>query len=767
MTEHEKNTTDPVCGMSVDALVARAKTQYKGKEYSFCCDKCLQKFQLDPEKYLNPQRANVGWASAHADNGIYTCPMHPEVRHKGQSTCPKCGMGLEPEQQSAEEQPNQELISMSRRFWVGVVLSFPIFFIAMGHHIFPGIIEAISPMSSLHWFEFVLATPVVFICGWPFFGRFWQSIINRSPNMFTLITVGVSASYFYSIAAVIAPQIFPASFRNSSGGVDVYFEPAAVIIVLVLMGQVLELRARGKTSTAIRELLALTPKIAIKILDDGAENDIPIDDVIVGDKLRIRPGGVIPVDGIVIEGSGFVDESMITGEPTPAEKNPQSVVIGGTINTSGSLLMQAQRVGAETMLAQIVQIVAQAQRSKSPIQKIADTVASYFVPIVFTASIITFIVWSLIGPQPRFAYALVNAVAVLIIACPCALGLATPLSITVGLGRGAQAGVLVKNAEVLENMERVNTLVIDKTGTLTEGKPKVVSVVVDEINESRLIQITASVERYSEHPLGQAIIDFAEGKYIQLKNVQSFQSFAGKGVTALLNGEKITVGSQKLLEENGVDISRIQNNIDQTNTTVLVAVEAKVKGVFVIADPIKESAHDAVKLLKKQSIEVIMLTGDNQRTAETIAKELDIEKVYAQVLPQDKNEIIKKLQQHGRIVAMAGDGINDAPALAQANVGIAMATGTDIAMQSADIVLVNGDLCGIIKARKLSEATMKNIRQNIFFAFFYNSVAIPIAAGLLYPFFGILLSPVIAALAMSFSSVSVATNALRLRKIKL
>ncbi|MCE5341383.1 MAG: heavy metal translocating P-type ATPase [Planctomycetaceae bacterium] len=764
-TEYEKNTTDPVCGMSVDTFSASAKTQYKGKEYFFCGNKCAQKFQSDPEKYLAPKP--VVKHSVLDSEIIYTCPMHPNVRHKGPSTCPKCGMGLEPEQLSAEEIPNPELVSMSRRFWVGLVLSFPIFFIAMGHHIFPKAIESIASMHVLHWFEFVLATPVVFICGRPFFVRFWQSIINRSPNMFTLIAIGVSASYFYSVVAIIAPQIFPASFRNSVGGVDVYFEPAAVITVLVLMGQVLELRARGKTSTAIRELLSLTPKIAGKILEDGSEKDIPIEDVIVGDKLRIRPGGIVPVDGVVIEGSGFVDESMITGEPAPVEKNPQSKIIGGTINTSGSLLMHAQRIGAETMLAQIVQMVAQAQRSKSPIQKIADTVAAYFVPLVFTASIITFIMWSLIGPQPRFAYALVNAVAVLIIACPCALGLATPLSITVGLGRGAKAGVLIKNAEALENMESVDTLVVDKTGTLTEGRPKVVSVVANEIKESLLIQIAAGVEQYSEHPLGRAIVNFAESKYISLENIQSFQSFAGKGVTALLNGGKIIVGSQKLLEENGIDVSRMTNSIDQSNTTVLVAVEGKIKGAIAIADPIKESARDAVKLLKKQAIELIMLTGDNQKTAEMIAKELGIEKVYAQVLPQDKNEIIKRLQQQGKIVAMAGDGINDAPALAQADVGIAMATGTDIAMESADIVLVKGDLRGIIRARNLSRATMRNIRQNIFFAFFYNSVAIPIAAGLLYPFLGILLSPVIAALAMSFSSVSVATNALRLRNTKL
>jgi Cu+-exporting ATPase len=765
----ETKQKDPVCGMTVDIASAAGKVTYEGKDYYFCSTKCVQKFQAEPEKYLaiKPQPK----PSSKDGETMYTCPMHPEIHHKGPSTCPKCGMALEPEQETAEEKPNPELILMSRRFWISIILSIPIIFIAMGHHISLKFIESIASMNFLYWFEFVLATPVVLWCGWPFFVRFWQSIVNRSPNMFTLIAMGVAASYIYSVIAVLAPGIFPASFRNAHGGVDVYFEPAAVITALVLMGQVLELRARSKTSSAIRELLGLAPKTARKIFDDGSEKDVAIEDVVVGDNLRIRPGEKIPVDGIVIDGSSFVDESMVTGEPIPVEKQSQSKVVGGTINTSGSLVMQAKRVGSETMLAQIVQMVAQAQRSKSPIQKIADTVAAYFVPVVFAAAIITFILWVIFGPQPRFAYALVNAVAVLIIACPCALGLATPLSIMVGLGRGAKAGVLIKSAEALEKMEKVNTLVIDKTGTLTEGKPKVISVIANGIDEYELIKITASAERFSEHPLASAITNFAQTKNISLLDAKSFYSIPGKGILALLDDKKVIVGSQKFLEENEINISPLGAKADelrkQMQTIVFAALDKKIIGLFAIADPIKASTHEAITLLKNQSMEIVMLTGDNQATADIIAKQLGIDKVYAQVLPNHKNDVIRQLQDNGRIVAMAGDGINDAPALAAADVGIAMGTGTDVAMESADITLVKGDLRGIFKARTLSRATMKNIRQNIFFAFFYNSVAIPVAAGLLYPFFGILLSPIIAAAAMSFSSVSVATNALRLRNLKL
>lgn len=767
----EKKAIDPVCGMTVQPLQAAAIKTYKNKDYYFCSNKCAQKFEAEPQKFLSEKPAAKPSEETDTD-AIYTCPMHPEVRQKGPGSCPMCGMALEPEEETAEEKSNPELISMTRRFWISVILTAPIVFIAMGHHIFPKFIESIASMHALHWFELMLATPVVLWCGWPFYVRCWQSFVNRSLNMFTLIAIGVSTSYIYSVIALIAPQIFPASFRNTAGGVDVYFEPAAVITALVLMGQVMELRARSKTSSAIKELLGLAPKTARKIFEDGLERDIAIEDVKVGDRLRIRPGEKIPIDGIILEGSSFVDESMITGEPNPAEKKQDSKVVGGTINGTGGLVMQAERIGSETMLAQIVKMVSQAQRSRAPIQKVADVVASYFVPMVFAVAVITFIIWSIFGPAPRFAYALVNAVAVLIIACPCALGLATPLSIMVGLGRGAKAGVLIKNAEALQNLERIDTLVIDKTGTLTEGKPKVVSIkTVNDIDENQLIAMAASLERHSEHPIASAIVNYAQSKNIRLKDADDFESITGKGVQGTLESKKIIVGNQKFIEESGVDISPISKQADslrlEAQTIVLIAADGKIKGLMGIADPIKETTLEAVRELKKQGIELVMLTGDNRTTAEVIAKKLGIEKIKAQVLPQHKNEIVVQLQKERKIVAMAGDGINDAPALAAANVGIAMGTGTDVAMESAGITLVKGDLRGIVKAVLLSRATMKNIRQNIFFAFFYNSVSIPIAAGLLYPFFGILLSPIIAAAAMSLSSVSVAGNALRLRKFKL
>ncbi len=767
----EKKALDPVCGMTVQPLQAAAMKSYENKDYYFCSLRCAQRFEADPEKYLiekseikPPQKTDM--------ETVYTCPMDPEVRQKGPGSCPKCGMALEPEEETAEEKPNPELISMTRRFWISLVLTAPIIFIAMGHHISPEFIESIASMRTLHWFEFVLATPVVLWCGWPFYVRCRQSFVNRSLNMFTLIAIGVSASYAYSVVALIAPQIFPASFRNQHGGVDVYFEPAAVITALVLMGQVLELRARSKTSSAIKELLGLAPKTAKKIFADGLERDVSIEDVNAGDKLRIRPGEKIPVDGVVLEGSSFVDESMITGEPVPAEKKKDSNVVGGTINGTGSLVMQAQRVGSETMLAQIVKMVSQAQRSKAPIQKVADVVASYFVPAVLAIAVFTFFVWSIFGPSPRFAYALVNAVAVLIIACPCALGLATPLSIMVGLGRGAKAGVLIKNAEALQHLEQIDTLVFDKTGTLTEGKPKVVTVdTIKGFDKNNLIAIAAALEKHSEHPIASAITRYAQAKNIKLEDAAGFESITGRGVSGTINGKKIIIGNQKFIEESGVDVSPIIQKADSlrhdAQTIVMTAVDGSIIGLFGIADPVKETTLEAVSELKRIGIELVMLTGDNQTTAEVIAKKLGIENVKAQVLPQRKNEIITQLQKERKIVAMAGDGINDAPALAAANVGIAMGTGTDVAMESAGITLVKGDLRGILKALKLSKATMKNIRQNIFSAFFYNSVSIPVAAGLLYPFLGVLLSPIIAAAAMSFSSVSVATNALRLRKVKL
>jgi Cu+-exporting ATPase len=759
---------DPVCGMAVRPADAEARYSYKNKEYLFCSGKCRQKFEADPEKYLGAKPA----AQEADKEAIYTCPMHPEIKQKGPGSCPKCGMGLEPATAAAEEGPNPELVSMSRRFRVSLVLSAPIVLIAMGRHVVPGAIDSIASERTFAWVEFVLAAPVVLWCGWPFFVRCWQSFVNRSLNMFTLIALGIAAAYIYSIIAVLAPGIFPASFRNAAGGVDVYFEPAAVITVLVLMGQVLELRARSRTSSAIKELLGLAPKTARKLFDDGTEKDIPLEAVEAGDKLRIRPGEKVPVDGVILDGASFVDESMVTGEPAPVEKKKDAEVIGGTINGTGGLVIEARHVGSETLLAQIVRMVSEAQRSRAPIQRVADVAASYFVPAVVAAAVITFIIWAAVGPSPRFAYALVNAVAVLIIACPCALGLATPLSIMVGTGRGAKAGVLIKNAEALETLEKVNTLVVDKTGTLTEGKPQVVSrVAADWINKERLLMMAASVERLSEHPLAAAIVASANQKNVKLQDVKDFQSLTGKGVCGTLDDKKVVVGSQKYLEEMGIDVSQLTTQATslrkEAQTVVFAAVDGKAAGLLGIADPVKESTAQAVDTLKKDGVELIMVTGDSRTTAEVIAKKLGIEKIEAQVLPQDKNKIVTQLQQQGHQVAMAGDGINDAPALAAANVGIAMGTGTDVAMESAGITLVKGDLRGIAKARMLSRATMKNIRQNLFFAFFYNVLAIPIAAGVLYPLFGILLSPIIAAAAMSFSSVSVVGNALRLRKVNL
>jgi Cu+-exporting ATPase len=760
---------DPVCSMSVKPETAASRYSYQGKEYFFCSDKCRQKFSADPEKYLSGKPSAAPKA---AEGVVYTCPMHPEIRQVGAGSCPKCGMGLEPAVETAEETPNPELVSMSRRFWIGLILAAPIILITMGQHIMPKRIETITSERTLVWFEFVLAAPIVLWCGWPFFVRCWQSFINRSLNMFTLIAIGIAAAYIYSVIAVLMPQIFPASFRNAAGGVDVYFEPAAVITVLVLMGQVLELRARSRTSSAIRELLGLAPKTARKIFDDGTEKDVQLEAVAVGDKLRIRPGEKIPVDGVVLDGASFVDESMVTGEPTPVEKSKDAKVIGGTINGTGGLVMEAQRVGSETLLAQIVRMVSEAQRSRAPIQRIADVAASYFVPAVVAAAVVTFAIWAAVGPSPRFAYALVNAVAVLIIACPCALGLATPLSIMVGTGRGAKAGVLIKNAEALEIMEKVDTLVVDKTGTLTEGRPQVVSIYkAPNVSERDLLCAAASLERHSEHPLATAIVNSALKKNIELQEIKNFESFTGKGVRGTLGGKEALVGNQRYFGELGIDIAPLVKHADalrgQAQTVVFAAIEKKAAGLLGIADPIKQSTFEAVELLGKDNIELVMLTGDSRGTAEVIAKRLGIKKVEAQILPQDKHRIIKQLQQEGKFVVMAGDGINDAPALAQANVGIAMGTGTDVAMESAAITLVKGDLRGIAKARMLSKATMKNIRQNLFFAFFYNALAIPIAAGVLYPFFGILLSPIIAAAAMSFSSVSVVGNALRLRKVEL
>jgi Cu+-exporting ATPase len=681
-------------------------------------------------------------------------------------------MALEPRTVTLEEEANPELIDMTRRFWVGVVLSVPIALLAMSDMI-PGqpVQQIVSP-QLLNWLQLVLATPVVLWCGWPFFQRGWASIINRSLNMFTLIAIGVGTAYVYSVVATFFPYLFPTSFRGHSGEVGVYFDAAAVITTLVLLGQVLELRARSKTSKAIKALLGLAPKTARLMRDDGTEVDLPLEQVKPGDRLRVRPGEKMPVDGIIIEGSTSVDESMITGEPIPVEKTNGSKVTGGTVNGTGSFIMRAERVGSDTLLAQIVRMVAEAQRSRAPIQKLADVVAGYFVPAVVLVAIITFIVWALIGPEPAMAYALVNAVAVLIIACPCALGLATPMSIMVGTGRGATAGVLIKNAEALEVLEKVDTLVVDKTGTLTEGKPRLISVIpVGPKDESELLYLAASLERGSEHPLAAAIVSGAEERGIKLGDAREFRSITGRGVVGSIDGKQVALGNRKLLEELRVtasDLSERSEELSRDGQTVMyVVVEGTVVGLLSVADPVKPSTPEAIRMLHEDRIKIVMLTGDNRTTAEAVAKKLGIDEVHAEVLPEQKGNVVKRLQADGKMVAMAGDGVNDAPALAQAHVGIAMGTGTDVAMESAGVTLVKGDLRGIAKARRLSRGTMRNIRENLFFAFIYNVLGIPIAAGVLYPFFGLLLSPVIASVAMTFSSVSVITNALRLNRLQL
>jgi Cu+-exporting ATPase len=687
--------------------------------------------------------------------------MHPEIIRNGPGSCPICGMALEPVVPTLDEGPNPELVAMRRRFWVCLVLSLPLFLLAMAGMI-PGIVQL------------VLATPVVLWGGWPFFVRGWESIVNRSLNMFTLIAVGTGTAYLYSVAAVLFPGLFPPSFREHGGMVPVYFEAAAVITTLVLLGQVLELRARHETSSAIKALLGLSPKVARRLRDDGSEEDVPLDAVHVGDRLRVRPGERIPVDGAVVEGSSAVDESMVTGEPIPVEKGPGARLIGGTVNGTGGLVMRAERVGAETMLAQIVRMVGEAQRSRAPIQRLADTVSAYFVPAVVAVAALTFVVWALVGPEPRMAYALVNAVAVLIIACPCALGLATPMSIMVGTGRGAGAGVLIKNAEALEVLEKVDTLVVDKTGTITEGKPKLVAVVPSAgVEESTLIRLAASLERASEHPLAAAIAAGAAERGLELAPVGEFQSATGRGVQGAVEGRAVAVGNRDYLAGLGVDLAAIERNAEELRqmgqTVVFVAADGRPAGVLGIADPVKSSAPQALELLRREGLRIVMLTGDSRTTAEAVAQALGLAHgdVRAEVLPQEKGAEVKRLQDAGRIVAMAGDGINDAPALAQAHVGIAMGTGTDVAIESAGVTLVKGDLRGIVRARRLSAATMRNIRENLLFAFLYNVLGIPVAAGILYPFVGLLLSPMIASAAMTFSSVSVIANALRLRKVAL
>jgi P-type Cu+ transporter len=816
-------TKDPVCGMTVDPATAKHHRTCRDQTYYFCCQHCAEKFEGAPEKFLQAPARSAGLVmlgakpvstSASVEHhpeaapktgyvcpmcpevregkpgacprcGMalepeapvtqrrveYTCPMHPEIVRAGPGLCPICGMALEPRTLSVDADENPELRDMTRRFWISLAMTAPLLGIAMADML-PGMpVQHALPTGWLPWIELLLATPVVLWGGLPFFQRGWTSVVNRSTNMFTLIAMGTGAAYAYSVAATVAPGIFPASFREMEGMPPVYFEAAAAITTLVLLGQVLELRARSRTGAAIRALLDLTPKTA-RILRDGAELDIPLEQVQPGDRLRVRPGEKIPVDGVVLEGRSSIDESMITGESMPVEKEPGSRVIGATVNGTGSFLMRAEHVGSETLLAQIVELVSKAQRSRAPIQRLADRVSAWFVPAVIAISIVTFIAWALLGPEPRLAHALVNAVAVLIIACPCALGLATPIAIMVGTGRGAQAGVLVRNAESLEILQKVDTLVIDKTGTLTEGKPKVEAVVaVAGRQEDELVRLVASLEQGSEHPLGAAVIAAARERSLKLSPGEKFESITGRGIRGRVDQKELAVGNENWFKELGMGdpalFSRAEDLRRNGQTVIFASVNGRAVGLLGVADPIKPSTPQAIRDLKREGLRLVMLTGDSRATAESIARQLQIEEFEAEVLPEQKSEVVQRLQQEGRTVAMAGDGINDAPALAQADVGIAMGTGTDVAMESGGITLVKGDLAGIVRARKLSRATMRNIRQNLFFAFLYNSLGVPIAAGVLYPFFGLLLRPIFAAAAMSFSSVSVITNSLRLRKVEL
>ncbi len=797
---------DPVCGMSVDPANAKGKAEYGGKSYYFCCPGCEAKFKADPEKYLNakspePMGGHSGLVTLGMPKAVpavpkgtkyicpmdpevvsdkpgscpkcgmalepeltftpaktkWTCPMHPEVVSDEPGACPKCGMALEPMTVAAEDD-NPELRDMSRRLWIGLALSIPLLLGMLGP------VARVVPPTLMPWLELVLATPVVLWCGWPFLERFWSSLVNRSPNMFTLIGLGVGAAYLYSLIAVVVPGAFPESLKTMHGRPPMYFESAALITVLVLLGQVMELRARSRTNAAIRALLDLSPKMARRINADGSEQDVALDAVHPGDRLRIRPGEKVPVDGVVEEGSSAIDESMITGESLPVEKKQGDRVIGATVNSTGSLIMRAERVGAETMLAQIVRMVGEAQRSRAPIQRLADRVSAWFVPTVVAISVLTFVIWLIFGSEPRFAHALVNAVAVLIIACPCALGLATPIAIMVATGHGAHAGVLIKNAEALETMHRVDTVVVDKTGTLTEGKPRVTNVhAFDGMRVDDLLRYVASVERGSEHPVAAAIVTSATERGITIPTASGFEYVPGKGVRGHVNGAEVLAGNAALLKDRGISLA----NDSSRTAQIHVAIDGRLAGSIEISDPVKSTTAEVIRELHRKGLKLLMLTGDNRAAAASIAKQLGLDDFEAEVLPDQKAAVIKKLQDQGRIVAMAGDGINDAPALAQAHVGIAMGTGTDVAVESAGITLLKGDLRGILRARRLSQATIRNIKQNLFFAFIYNSLGVPIAAGVLYPFFGILLSPIIAAAAMSFSSVSVITNSLRLRSIKL
>jgi Cu+-exporting ATPase len=808
-TMQQTEEHDPVCGMKVDPLKAAASVEHEGVKTYFCSQGCAAKFRAAPEKYV--QALPVSPAShspAKTESNItYTCPMHLEIKQPGPGSCPKCGMALEPAtvnpptkgteytcpmhsqivrdapgscpicgmalepRQVTAEDANPELADMTRRLWISVALAVPMLALMVSAFLPSMPMQHLFSARAWAWIEFALATPVVLWCGLPFFVRGWQSVVHRSLNMFTLIALGTGSAYLYSVFATVVPQIFPASFRGVAGQIGVYFEPATVIVALVLLGQVLELRARSQTSRAIRALLGLAPKTAKRLDDKGGEADVPLDQVQVGDRLRVRPGEKVPVDGIVLEGHSSLDESMISGEPIPVEKDKDAKVTAGTVNGTGGFVMRAERVGADTLLSQIVKMVSEAQRSRAPIQRLADQVSSYFVPAVIVAAIVTFVVWYFVGPQPRFAHALVNAVAVLIVACPCALGLATPMAIMVGTGRGARSGILIRNAEALEIFGKVDTLIIDKTGTLTEGKPTLSSVIPQPgFEESDLLQLVASLERSSEHPLAAAIVKGAEVKKLSLAEVVEFNSTTGKGVKGTVSGKQVAVGNSELFSDLSVDpaplLDRAEALRKEGQTVMLVAVNGNAAGLVGVSDPIKESTPDAIRELQAAGLKIIMVTGDNATTAKAVADKFGIE-FYADVLPQKKAEVVKERQQKGGVVAMAGDGVNDAPALAQADIGIAMGTGTDVAMEAGGITLLKGDLRGILRARHLSKSTMRNIRENLFFAFIYNAVGVPLAAGVLFPAFGLLLNPMIAAAAMSFSSVSVIANALRLRTTKL
>ncbi|TAJ86761.1 heavy metal translocating P-type ATPase [Reyranella sp.] len=763
----EDTATDPVCGMKVKIATAKHTTVHDGETYYFCNPKCLQKFTAEPLRYLKP--SEVPQAPV-APGTIFTCPMHPEIRQVGPGSCPICGMALEPAEVSLDDGPSEELVDMTRRLWIGLVLAIPVVILEMGGHL-AGLHMLVGQKLS-NWLQFALATPVVLWAGWPFFVRGWQSLRTRNLNMFTLIAMGTGVAWTYSVVAIALPDLFPPAFRGADGTVAVYFEAAAVITVLVLLGQVLELRAREQTSGAIKALLNLAPKTARRLKDDGTDEEVSLDIVAAGDRLRVRPGEKVPVDGEVIEGRSSLDESMVTGESMPVTKERGAKVIAGTLNTTGGLVMRAEKVGRDTMLSRIVQMVAEAQRSRAPIQRLADQVSGYFVPIVIAVAVVAFAAWTAFGPEPRLAFGLVAAVTVLIIACPCALGLATPMSIMVGVGRGAQAGVLIKNAEALERMERVDTLVVDKTGTLTEGKPKLVSIVpAAGVTEDEALRLAAAVETASEHPLALAIVAAARERNISLPSVSDFDSPTGKGALGIADGRKIVLGNSRFLGEQGIDTASLEGEAERLRgegaTAIFLGVDGKATAVLAIADPVKETTPEALRALAAEKVRVVMLTGDNRTTAEAVARRLGITEIEAEVLPEQKSAVIEKLRREGRVVAMAGDGVNDAPALAAAEVGIAMGTGTDVAIESAGVTLLKGDLMGIVRARRLSEATMANIRQNLFFAFVYNAAGVPIAAGILYPFFGILLSPIIAAAAMALSSVSVIGNALRLRRLKI